>query len=306
MKKNQQITINNTSINVARTSESDYVSLTDMLKEKDGEFFISDWLRNRNTIEFLGVWEQMHNQDFNYGEFAIIKSKVGLNSYKISIKEWSEKTNSIGLTAKTGRYGGTYAHQDIAFEFASWISPIFKLLLIKEFQRLKEIESNEHNLDWNVKRLISKTNYKLQTEAIKNYIIPKSVLAANMQGIEYANEAEVINMAVFSYTSKQWKQQNPKAVLNNENIRDIASINELAVLSTLEAMNSNMIKQGVDRHERLNALREMAQDQLSTLNRMSDDEKSLKKIGESVYIQNKQNSDFDKSLKQAIDHNPKD
>ena len=138
MKKNQQITINNTSINVARTNESDYVSLTDMLKEKDGDFFISDWLSNRNTIEFLAVWEQMHNQDFNYGEFAIIKSNVGLNSYKISIKEWSKKTNAIDLTAKTGGYGGTYAHQDIAFEFASWISPIFKLHLIS--QPLKTIQ----------------------------------------------------------------------------------------------------------------------------------------------------------------------
>ena len=230
----------------------------------------------------------MNNQGFNYGEFAIIKSQTGLNSYKISVKEWSEKTKAVGLVAKTGRYGGTYAHKDIAFEFASWISPTFKLYLIKEFQRLKEIESNEHNLDWNVKRLISKTNYKLQTEAVKNYIIPKSALPTKMQGMEYANEAEILNMAVFGYTSKEWKEQNPKAVLDNVNIRDIASINELAVLSTLEAMNSNMIKQGVDRQKRLNVLREMAQDQLSTLNKISDDKKSLKKIKEGIYIENKQ------------------
>ena len=288
MKKNQQITIDNAVINITQSNDDDYISLTDMLKAKDGDFFISDWLRNRNTIEFLGVWEQMNNQGFNYGEFAIIKSQTGLNSYKISVKEWSEKTKAVGLVAKTGRYGGTYAHKDIAFEFASWISPTFKLYLIKEFQRLKEIESNEHNLDWNVKRLISKTNYKLQTEAVKNYIIPKSALPTKMQGMEYANEAEILNMAVFGYTSKEWKEQNPKAVLDNVNIRDIASINELAVLSTLEAMNSNMIKQGVDRQKRLNVLREMAQDQLSTLNKISDDKKSLKKIKEGIYIENKQ------------------
>ena len=287
MKKNKQITINDASINITSIKDDEYISLTDMLKAKDGDFFISDWLRNRNTVEFLGVWEQMHNQDFNYGEFAIIKNQAGLNSYKISIKEWSKKTNAVGLIAKTGRYGGTYAHKDIAFEFASWISPTFKLYLIKEFQRLKEIESNENNLEWNVKRLISKANYSLHTDAVKNYIIPKSILPLEKQGIEYAKEAELLNFAVFGFSSQNWKKENPKAVADGENIRDMASINELTVLSNLEANNSDMIKKGVNREDRLKVLQETAHDQLSILNRTTNNDKSLKKISESVYVDKK-------------------
>ncbi len=287
MKKNKQITINDASINITSIKDDEYISLTDMLKAKDGDFFISDWLRNRNTVEFLGVWEQMHNQDFNYGEFAIIKNQAGLNSYKISIKEWSKKTNAVGLIAKTGRYGGTYAHKDIAFEFASWISPTFKLYLIKEFQRLKEIESNENNLEWNVKRLISKANYSLHTDAVKNYIIPKSILPLEKQGIEYAKEAELLNFAVFGFSSQNWKKENPKAVADGENIRDKASINELTVLSNLEANNSDMIKKGVNREDRLKVLQETAHDQLSILNRTTNNDKSLKKISESVYVDKK-------------------
>ncbi|SMM98935.1 hypothetical protein SPONL_254 [uncultured Candidatus Thioglobus sp.] len=299
MKKNQQITVNNTDISISRTND-DYICISDIAKIDGSDTRaidrIKNWLRNKNTIEYLGLWERFNNADFKVAEFDHFKNQAGSNSFVLSPTQWIEKTNAIGITSKSGRYGGTYAHKDIAFEFASWISQEFKFYLIKEFQRLKEVESNEHNLDWNVKRLISKTNYKLHTEAVKNYVIPQSILPLAKQGIEYANEAEVLNMAVFGCTSKQWKQQNPQAVLNNENIRDIASINELAVLSTLEAMNSHMIKQGADRQKRLNALRDMAQDQLSTLNRISDDKKSLKRINESVYIENKQ----------ATNHNPKD
>ena len=169
----KELNVLDTKISYYNTNNEDYISLTDMLKSKDGDFFISDWLRNRNTIEFLGIWEELHNPDFNYGEFAIIKSQAGLNSYKISVKEWVNKTNSIGLVAKAGRYGGTYAHKDIAFEFGMWISPKFKLLLIKEFERLKAEEQKQ--LGWDAKRELSKINYKIHTDAIKKNLIPKQL-----------------------------------------------------------------------------------------------------------------------------------
>ena len=169
----KELNVLDTKISYYNTNNEDYISLTDMLKSKDGDFFISDWLRNRNTIEFLGIWEELHNPDFNYGEFAIIKSQAGLNSYKISVKEWVNKTNSIGLVAKAGRYGGTYAHKDIAFEFEMWISPKFKLLLIKEFERLKAEEQKQ--LGWDAKRELSKINYKIHTDAIKKNLIPKQL-----------------------------------------------------------------------------------------------------------------------------------
>ena len=168
--KNGKIEVQGREIRVISETIGDYISLTDMLKAKDGEFFISDWLRNRNTLEYLGIWERVHNPDFNYGEFAIIKSMSGLNSFKISVKEWVESTNAKGIRASTGRYGGTYAHVDIAFEFGMWISPEFKIYLIKEFKRLKEIENGRLNLEWNVQRTISKINYRIHTDAVMELI----------------------------------------------------------------------------------------------------------------------------------------
>jgi hypothetical protein len=191
-----------------------------MLKAKDGDFFISDWLRNRNTVEFLGIWESVNNPTFNYGEFAIIKSQAGLNSYKISVKEWVEKTNAIGLKATAGRYDGTYAHIDIAFEFGMWISAEFKVYLIKEFKRLKEEESSRLNLEWNFQRTLSKVNYKIHTDAIKEKLIP-STLNIKQTSIVYANEADVLNMALFGNTAKQWRNDNPT---EKGNIRDKANI----------------------------------------------------------------------------------
>ncbi len=176
-----------------------------MLKSKDGEFFISDGLRNRNTIEFLGIWEELHNPNFNYGEFAIIKSQAGLNSYKISVKEWSNKTNAIGIIAKTGRHDGTYAHKDIAFEFEMWISPKFKIYLIKEFERLKQEAQKE--LGWNAKRDLEKVNYRIHTDTIKNNLIPKE-LTSKQVNIVYAEEADVLNMALFDMIAKKWKKKN--------------------------------------------------------------------------------------------------
>ena len=230
-----------------------------MLKSKDGDFFISDWLRNRNTIEFLGIWEELHNLDFNYGEFAIIKSQAGLNSYKISVKEWVKKTNSIGLVAKAGRYGGTYAHKDIAFEFGMWISPKFKLLLIKEFERLKAEEQKK--LGWDAKRELSKINYKIHTDAIKKNLIPKQ-LTKYETSIVYAEEADVLNMALFGMTAKQWRDKNAE---KEGNIRDYANINELICLANLENINSIYINEGVKQSERLIKLNEIAISQMKIL-----------------------------------------
>ncbi len=234
-----------TKITYFNINNEDYISLTDMLKSKDGDFFISDWLRNRNTIEFLGIWEELHNPTFNYGEFAIIKSQAGLNSYKISVKEWVSKTNSIGIIAKTGRYGGTYAHKDIAFEFGMWISPKFKLLLIKEFERLKAQEQKQ--LGWDAKRELSKINYKIHTDAIKKNLIPKE-LTKYETSIVYAEEADVLNMALFGMTAKQWRDKNPD---KRGNIRDYANINELICLANLENINSIYINEGLKQSERL-------------------------------------------------------
>lgn len=180
--------VKGTEITVITRNEDDFISLTDMLKAKDGDFFISDWLRNRNTVEFLGIWEQVHNPDFNYGEFALIKSQAGLNSYKISVKEWVEKTGAIGLMAKAGRYGGTYAHKDIAFEFGMWISPEFKIYLIKEFQRLKDEEYKQ--LGWDIRRNLTKINYRIHTDAIKTNLIPPE-LSKEQIHLVYASEADI-------------------------------------------------------------------------------------------------------------------
>ena len=190
-----------TKITVIKHQGDDYISLTDMLKAKDGDFFISDWLRNRNTVEFLGIWESIYNSNFNYGEFAIIKSKAGLNNYKISTKEWVEKTNAIGLKATTGRYGGTYAYKDIAFEFGMWISAEFKIYLIKEFQRLKESEADNLKLEWNLQRTLAKINYKIHTDAIKEKLIPPE-LTKNQINSKYANEADLLNVALFGISAK--------------------------------------------------------------------------------------------------------
>ena len=254
-----ELKVDNQIINYVKIADEDYISLTDMLKSKDGEFFISDWLRNRNTIEFLGIWEEIHNPNFNYGEFAIIKSYAGLNSYKISVKEWVSKTNAIGIISKAGRYGGTYAHKDIAFEFGMWISPKFKLLLIKEFEKLKQLEQKQ--LGWNAKRELSKINYRIHTDAIKKNLIP-SKLTKEQINIVYAEEADVLNMALFGITAKKWKSKNPDKV---GNIRDYASIDELICLSNLENLNSVFINDGLNQSERLKRLNSIAISQMKIL-----------------------------------------
>ena len=247
-------------ISYIKIDDEDYISITDMLKSKDGDFFVSDWLRNRNTIEFLGIWEEIHNPTFNYGEFAIIKSQAGLNSYKISVKEWTEKTNAIGIISKAGRYGGTYAHKDIAFEFGMWISPKFKLLLIKEFERLKSEEQKQ--IGWNAKRELSKINYRIHTDAIKNNLVPKE-LTKNQINFVYAEEADVLNMALFCMTAKEWRSKNPNL---DGNIRDYATMNELICLANLENLNSVFINEGLKQAERLKKLNKIAISQMQILN----------------------------------------
>ncbi len=281
-KKKREITIQDTTVSIEKVGGEDYLSLTDMIKSKDGEFFVKDWLRNRNTLEFLGVWEQMHNPDFNWGEFAPIAESSGLNSFKISAKEWIEKTNAKGIIAKTGRYGGTYAHRDIAFEFGTWISPVFKLYLIKEYQRLKEIEGNQYNLEWNVKRILSKANYHIHTEAVKEHIIPHSKRVWRKE-LEYAEEADLLNLAVFGCVAKEWREENPEHHKADLNIRDLASINELMVLSNIESMNAEMMRSGIDKKLRFEKLQEMAQRQLELLN-TKDSLKSIKRTSDEVYL----------------------
>ncbi len=230
-----------------------------MLKAKDGDFFISDWLRNRNTVEYLGIWERIHNPDFNYGEFAIIRNSAGLNSYKISVKEWVEKTGAIGLHAKTGRYGGTYAHPDLAFEFGMWISAEFKIYLVKEFQRLK-LEDTE-SLDWNIKRNLTKINYRIHTNAIKDHLIPVNL--SNQQiSFVYASEADVLNMALFGKTARQWRDKNPD---EKGNIRDFANVSQLVCLVNLENLNAVFINEGMEQADRLKKLNQIAISQMKIL-----------------------------------------
>ena len=261
MSKSKKLNVQGNEITIIESKGKEYISLTDMLKAKAGDFFISDWLRNRNTVEYLGIWESVYNPSFNYGEFAIIKSQAGLNSYKISVKEWVEKTNAIGLKATTGRYGGTYAHPDIAFEFGMWISPQFKIFLIKEFQRLKEEENSRLKLEWNLQRTLAKVNYHIHTDAIKENLIPKEVTKKQMQLI-YADEADLLNIALFGITAKEWREVHP----NKEgNIRDEATLEQLVVLSNLESINALLIRQGLSQAERLVELNKTAIAQMKTL-----------------------------------------
>ncbi len=259
--KKSTIEVQGTAIAVLSYKDEDFISLTDMLQAKDGDFFISDWLRNRNTVEFLGVWESIYNPHFNYGEFAIIKSQAGLNSYKISVKEWVEKTKAIGLKAAAGRYGGTFAHKDIAFEFGMWISAEFKIYLIKEFQRLKEDENRRLSLAWNLNRTLSKLNYRIHTDAVKAHLIPSEVTSAQA-AITYATEADLLNVALFGHTARQWREANPKL---DGNVRDHAGIEQLLVLANMEGMNAEFIHMGLAQGERLKRLNQIAIRQMQVL-----------------------------------------
>jgi len=260
MNKGKQAIMNvqGTSIAIISHESGDYISLTDMLKAKDGDFFMADWLRNRNTVEFLGIWESIYNPD---GEFATIKSQAGLNSYKLSVKDWVLKTKAIGLKAVAGRYGGTFAHKDIAFEFGMWISAEFKIYLIREFQRLKEAEMLKLKTGWDIQRTLAKVNYRIHTDAIKDSLIPPELTKKQIDAV-YASEADILNVALFGKTAAQWRQQNPGL---RGNIRDYANIEQLVVLSNLESVNSVFIRQGLPQNQRLRQLNRTAISQMRSL-----------------------------------------
>ena len=258
-----KITVKDTQVTVLKVNDNDYISLTDMLKAKDGDFFFSSWIRNRNTVEFLGIWEKVNNQNFNCVEFDIIKSQAGLNSFRLSAKEWMERTNAIGIISRPGRYGGTFAHKDIAFEFAMWISPEFKVYLISEFQRLKSEEQKQ--LGWNAKRELAKINYHIHISAISQNLIPPTLSKSQINFI-YASEADVLNMALFGKTAKEWRDENAD---RQGNMRDYAGINQLICLSNLENINSVLINDGVGQSERLEKLNQIAIQQMKILTEKS-------------------------------------
>ena len=265
MKKNKIITVKNIPISVISDKENDFICLTDMAKAKEGEAraadIIKNWIRTRTTLEFLGTWEEMYNPNFKVVEFDHFKMQAGLPSFVLSPGQWVEKTNAAGMYVSSGRYGGTYAHKDIAFEFCSAISPIFKLYLIKEFQRLKEEESVKLHSEWSVSRTLAKINYKIHTEAIKQNLIPETLTKSQVSVI-YANEADILNVAIFGSTSSEWKKQNP----NKEgNMRDFAELEQLIVLSNLESINSMLIQQKLNQSQRLIQLNNIAIQQMKTL-----------------------------------------
>lgn len=264
MSKNKTINVQGTAITVFHGAQSDYISLTDIARHKDAantDTIIQNWLRNRNTIELLGFWELMYNADFKPLEFEGFRKQAGLNSFVMTPKRWIESTNAIGIRSKSGRYGGTFAHKDIAFEFASWISIEFKLYIIKEFQRLKEDENDRLKLGWNLQRTLAKVNYSIHTDAIKENLIPKELNNAQVNFI-YANEADMLNVALFGKTAKEWRDANPEA---KGNIRDEASIEQLVVLSNMESINAVFINQGLAQSQRLAELNKMAITQMKSL-----------------------------------------
>ena len=256
-----KITVQNTNVTIISINENDYISLTDIAKHKseDPAAVIGNWMRNRNTIEYLGIWESLYNSQFNPLEFEGFKREAGLNAFTLSPQKWTNATNAIGIISKSGRYGGTYAHKDIAFKFASWISVEFELYIVKEFQRLKQEE--QKLIGWTAKRELSKINYHIHTDAIKQNLIPAEItpLQAN---IIYANEADVLNVAMFSMTAKQWREANPKL---KGNIRDYATINELICLSNMESLNAVFIDEGLSQRERLIKLNQIAIQQMKVL-----------------------------------------
>ena len=267
-RKTSSILVQDVPVTVMSIDQRDYISLTDMAKARTdagrAADVIKNWLRARSTLEFLGTWEIMYNPDFKVVEFDHFKSEAGLHTFTLSAKEWIESTHAIGMYVQAGRYGGTYAHKDIAFEFGSAISPIFKLYLLKEYQRLKDEENDRLKLEWDAKRFLSKNNYLIHTDAIKNYVLPRSNHSKSTEWLVYADEADLLNVALFGCTAREWRDANP-VLAAKQNIRDFASIAQLTVLSNLETHNAEMIKQGIDKAERFDRLKQIAEYQLRVL-----------------------------------------
>ncbi|MEG0619199.1 MAG: KilA-N domain-containing protein [Bacilli bacterium] len=265
--KNNIIEVQDIRINITNINEKDYICISDIAKAKSDNSRAADvirnWLRNRSTLDFLTTWEQLYNPNFKVFESEHFRKQVGLLTFTPSVREWCDITNAIGIYSKLGKYGGTYAHKDIAFEFASAISPVFKLYLIKEFERLKELENQ--NREWDVKRILTRNNYLIHTDAIKNYILPDNNYYKNKEWIKYAEEADILNVVVFNTTAKNWRELNPNFA-KTSNVRDYATINELTVLSNLESHNAELIKEGKSKEERFEILNSIAKYQLDILN----------------------------------------
>lgn len=275
--KKEQISAKGFSIQVyTEDFKNDYISLTDIAKYKntdDPRFVIQNWMRNRNTLEFIGLWEVLNNPNFNRVQFDTFRNEAGLNRFTMTPGKWIESTNAIGIVSKAGRYGGTYAHYDIAMEFASWLSPEFKLYIIQDYKRLKEDETSKLSLTWNLHREISKINYKIHTDAIKEYLLKD--LTNEQLSFKYASEADMLNVALFNKRAKQWREENPDL---KGNMRDYASLNELLVLANMESYNAILIGKGVDQKERMIELRKLARTQLLSLEKLGDG--GIKKLEE--------------------------
>ena len=288
-----KIQVQGTIINILSHNNDDYICLTDMVKAKEDDSraadIIKNWIRNRSTVEFLGTWESIYNPNFKVDEFDHFRKEAGLPTFTLSVSQWVDKTSAIGIFSKMGKSGGTYAHRDIAFEFGAAISPIFKLYVIKEYQRLKEIEADKYGIEWSFKRVLSKANYQIHTDAVKNYIVPKAGYSQTKEWLLYADEADMLNIALFGTTAKQWREANPTNALRGENIRDMASINELAILSNLESLNSILIKNGLSKKDRFKILRETVLDQKRSLDSI-DIVKTLKKTSDSTFIDHQKNN----------------
>lgn len=281
MAKTKKITVQDTEVSVLLDGDgNDFISLTDMARFKDNDPFavIGHWLRNRNTIEYLGVWETLHNPHFKPTEFDRFRNEAGLNSFTLSPKKWIDATNAIGVVSKAGRYGGTYAHKDIAFNFGMWLSPTFQLYIVKEYQRLREQESNPLLGKWNVHRILSKANYTLQTDAIKS-LIPKYNISKYREKLIYASEADMLNIIIFGCTAKDWEASNPDLARKGLNLRDTATINQLVVLSNIEARNSELLKLGVEKNKRMVVLHQIAKEQLAVLDTNKVEQKFKKLLG---------------------------
>ena len=261
MAKSKTINIQGAEISMVSKKEQDFISLTDMAKSQMQEAIIIKWLSLKSTIEYLGEWEALYNPDFNYTEFGTIRNTSGSNNFVLSVKQWIERTGAVGLTATAGRYGGTYGHKDIAFHFGMWISPKFQLLLVKEYQRLKADENDRLKLEWSFQRTLAKVNYHIHTDAIKENLIPKELSKTQINFV-YANEADLLNVALFGITAKQWREANPKA---DGNIRDAATLEQLVVLSNLESINALLIHQSMEQPQRLLQLNKTAISQMKSL-----------------------------------------
>ena len=297
-----KINVDGSEITILKQGEHDYFSLTDIVKNfENNHILIGNWLRKKDTLEYLGIWERIHNQDFKLIEFDEFRENAGTNRFTLSPQQWIAKTNAIGIISKSGRYGGTYAHKDIAMHFAMWLSPEFQLLIVKEFQRLKENEAKLINHEWDYRRFLSKVNYRIHTDAIKDVIIPKHHnLSREEEGYIYANEAELLNMAVFGITSKKWKTDNPKMVLQGLSLREVATIPQLTVLANIETYNAILLKDGLTPKQRFEKLKQEAISQLKSLSNY----KYTYPIDSPKLLEYQQTSTFDQQLKGLLSTPP--